>query len=204
VKDSKYAKGSVYQLLVYLGGLILFFAIEDQICSSLLLFTEREMSRKVCGWVIPSSYITAINPIVILLFGTFIAKKRLSMIIPFSITGGAFAILAFFCHLNLNLSILGIIGIVACISLAELMIGPLVFSYTSEIAAQGNAGMVMGIVPIAFSLAFQVSGGLGKMVTLEGYEIGFGLVALFSLIGGLVIHLLFKRGACEKNLMQNQ
>lgn len=202
LKNIKYPKEQAYKLLIYLGGLILFFAVEDQICSSLLLFAERETTRTLFGWVVPSSLITAIDPIVILLFGAFVAKRCLQIITPFIVTGLSFGILALFCLMNLNCSIFGVIGLVVVISFAELMVGPLVFSYASEIAKKGSPGMVMGMVPIAFSLAFQLSGGLSKMVAIEAHEpslpvygTGFGLIALLVLIGGFIMQFLIKRYA---------
>ena len=83
LKDKRWEREQVYTLLIYLGGLILFFAVEDQICSSLLLFAERETHRTLLGWTIPSSFITSINPIVILLFGALLAKRRAQMVTPF-------------------------------------------------------------------------------------------------------------------------
>ena len=82
------------------------------------------------------------------------------------------------------------------------MVGPLVLSFASEVAAKGNPGMVMGMVPIAFSLAFQLSGGFSKMVALEDsliplkvYGIGFGEVAILMIVGGCVLGFLKRRFA---------
>lgn len=206
LKDNRWTRKQVYTLFIYLGGLILFFAVEDQICSSLLLFAERETYRMLFGWKIPSSFVTSINPIVILLFGALIAKKRSQMIMPFLLTACSFGVLAAFCLLNFNCSIFGVMGMVTIISIAELMIGPLVLSSTSEIAAKGSPGMIMGMVPIAFSLAFQLSGGFSKMVAIEDrslslqvYGTGFAVIAFLMLLGGLTMQLLMRRFADEKN-----
>lgn len=208
LQDKRWPKIQIYRLLIYLAALVLFFAVEDQICSSLLLFAEREVSRSFFGLTIPSSFITLLNPIVIMVLGTWVGKNRFPMATPFMITGGAFAVIAACCLLNLNCSILGVMGMVSMISLAELMIGPLVLSQTSEIAGKRSSGMMMGMVPIAFSLAYQTSGGLSKLmavgssqVSLSVYGKGFVEVALLLLVGGGVIHLLIKRFACEKNLV---
>jgi proton-dependent oligopeptide transporter, POT family len=206
LKDKRLPREQIYTLLIYLSGLILFFAVEDQICSSLLLFAERETLRTLFGWAIPSSWITSINPIVILLFAALLAKRRSQMATPFILTGCAFAILAVLCFLHLNCSIFGVMGMVAIISIAELMIAPLVLSNASEMAAKGNPGMIMGMVSVAFSLAFQLSGGFSKMVAIEEhaeslqvYGNGFGTVALLMLAGGMMMQLLMKRFADEKN-----
>lgn len=206
VKNTRWPKEEVYKLFVYLGALILFFAVEDQICSSLVLFAERQTERSLFGWTIPSSFITSVNPIVILLLGSVIAKRHVQMMTPFALTAGAFGILSIFCLMALPFSIFGVMGVVTVISIAELMIGPLVTSYTSELAAKDNPGMVMGMVPIAFSLAFSLSGGVGKMVAIEKHQFslpiygtGFGVVALLVLGGGFILQLLMKRFSSEKN-----
>jgi proton-dependent oligopeptide transporter, POT family len=206
LKESKWPQEQVYTLFIFLAGLILFFAVEDQICSSLLLFAERETERTLFGWKIPSAFITSMNPIVILLLGTWVAKRRAQMITPFILTSCAFGVLALLCLLNINCSIFGVMGAVTIISIAELMIGPLVLSTTSELAAKGSPGRVMGMVPIAFSLAFQLSGGFSKMVAIEDrslslqiYGTGFGVVAFLMLLSGLTMQLLMRRFSDEKN-----
>lgn len=200
LQDKRWIKDQVYVLAIYLGALILFFAAEDQICSSLVLFSERETKRLFFGWTLPSSLITSINPMIILLMGTFIAKRKSQMITPFMLTAFSFGILAIVCLLHYHCSILGVMGVVVIISLSELMIGPLVLSKASEIAAKGSSGMIMGLLPIAFSLAYQLSGSLGKMVAIEEHSLslqvygtGFGLVALLLLFGGVMIQLLIRK-----------
>ncbi len=206
LKDVRWAKKQVYTLFILLAALILFFAVEDQICSSLVLFAERETERTLFGWTIPSSFVTGINPIVILLFGALVARKTTQMITPFAVTAVSFGLLALLCLAGLNCSIFGVMGTVAMISIAELMIGPLVLSRTSELALRGSPGMVMGLVPIAFSLAYQLSGQLSKMVaiderslSLQIYGTGFGVVAALMLLSGLAMQLLMKRFSNEKN-----
>lgn len=202
LRDVRFPKEQLYQFFVYLGALLLFFAVEDQICSSLILFSERVIQRTILGWTIPSSFIASLNPVVILLFGTVMMRKKIQMILPFLLAAFAFGILSIFCLAQIQFSVFGIMGVVVIISFAELMVGPLVLSFASEVAAKGNPGMVMGMVPIAFSLAFQLSGGFSKMVALEDsliplkvYGIGFGEVAILMIVGGCVLGFLKRRFA---------
>ncbi len=208
LKNFKGAKEMLLQFFIYLGALILFFAVEDQICSSLMLFSERETIREFFGYQIPTSFIACLNPIVILLFGSLSLNKKGHMMTPFMITAAAFAVLAIFCLMGLSVSIFGVMGVVAIISFAELMVGPLVMSFASEIAAKGSPGMVMGMVPIAFSLAFQFSGCLSKMVATDNnpdplytYGIGFGKVALLMLGSSFALYL-FKRKQARSGIPQ--
>lgn len=204
LKDLRILPEQAIKFFIYLGALVLFFAVEDQICSSLLLFVERQTDRVAFGWTIPSSSIACLNPIVILLFGAVVAKKHQPLITPFMLTAAVFALLAGFCLINLDVSIFGVMGIVAVISVAELMVGPMVMSYASEMSAKGRSGMIMGMVPIAFSLAFQLSGEFSKMVavedslfSLETYGFGFGMIAILLVFGGIFLQFLMNRfGFC--------
>jgi proton-dependent oligopeptide transporter, POT family len=196
----KLTKWEVKKLLIYLGGLILFFAAEDQICSSLIIFSERETERTLFGWTIPSSVIMSVNPIIIILFGNLIARLKVRFIIPFVLVAISFGTLALLCLFHVPASFLAVIAMVMIVSLAELMVGPFVSSIASEVAAKDKPGMVMGMVPIAFSLASLLGGGFSKMVAVEEnslslmtYGAGFGKIALLTLIGGMLLQLLIKR-----------
>jgi POT family proton-dependent oligopeptide transporter len=200
LKSQEIPKEKSRLLLLYLVGMILFFAVEDQICSSLVIFAERVSQRSIGGWAIPSSILITINPMVILLFGALIAKVRFPLSIPFFLAAFAFGLLAFFCFKHLPFSIFTMMGIVSLISIAELMVGPVIYSYASEVAAKGKAGPVMGMLPVAFSLAFLLSGKFSKMVAIDEtqstffiYGTGFAKIALIVLLGGVVLELLKKR-----------
>lgn len=206
LRDPDLPQVLVRKLLIYLGALILFYAAGDQICSSLIVFAERETDRILFGWTIPSSIIMSFNPVVIILCGTFIAKLRIRLLTPFALVAIAFGSLSLLCLLQLNLSIFGVIGMVAIVSVAELMIGPVVSAVASEVAAKGKAGMVMGMVPVGYALASLLGGGLSKMVavqegvsSLTTYGLGFGKIALLMLGGGFVLQFLIKRYSYAKS-----
>lgn len=178
-RDPDLPKKKIYLLFVYLGALILFFAAEDQLFSSLMIFAQ-------------SGAFLSLNPIVILLLGPLIAKFRFRLIIPFLITALAFA----------TLQITSVFGLIVALSVAELMIGPMIMTFASEVAVKGKAGMVMGMIPIAFSLAFMLGGGMSKMVALDegGYGSGFIKLAVAILVGGILLELLKKRFSYESHV----
>jgi POT family proton-dependent oligopeptide transporter len=205
LKTQELGRQKVRTLLIYLGAMILFFAGEDQICSSLVVFSEREVDRMLWGWTFPSSLLMSANPIIILTFGALVAKVRFRLAAPFLLVALSFGSLALVCFKEISFSIFGIMGLVGVISLAELMIGPVVYSFASEVAAKGKAGMVMGMLPIAFSLAFLLSGAFSKMVaiseaatSLHTYGSGFAKIAVIVLVGGLLLEILMKRYADAK------
>lgn len=212
-RNSLLPKPEVRTLLIFLGTLILFFAAQDQICSSLVIFSERETNRSFLGWQIPSSIIVAINPIVILLFGTVMTAvtqkmKLFRITLPLTIVALAFGVVAFVSLKQIAFSFFGIMGIVVLISLAELMVGPFIYSFASQIAGKGSPGMVMGMVQLSFSIAFLLGGSLSKLVAVEenannlvSYGTGFAAIALILLVGGCVLELLMKRVSDGKSLI---
>lgn len=175
-------------LLIPLLTLILFYALEDQICSSLILFAEKETQRTVLGWEVSGSVIMSINPLVILLLGAWVSKRNFGLFVPLLLTAFSFTVLALCCFFVKEMSILIVIGVVALISLAELMVGPLVLAAASKTASKEQTGMVMGMIPLAFSLAFILSAFLGKMV-MGGTSFGQGWVkmAILTFLGACVI-----------------
>lgn len=193
-------KERVRLLLIYLVGLILFFALQDQICSSLIVFSNRMVDRTILGWTLPSSILMSINPIVILLLGSLIAKMRFRLAFPFALSAVSFGCLALLCFWQIAISFSGVMGTVVMISVAELMVGPIVMSYASKIAPKRYAGVVMGMIPIAFSIAFLLSGSFSQMVAIDGrsdalvsYGVGFGKIALIALVGGIILDRLIKK-----------
>jgi len=200
LRDSRIGSRRVFALFVYLGALVVFFAIQDQICSSLVLFSERATMRVFLGWEIPSALISCVNPVVIILVGTSLVGSKENLWAPFLISAAMFCLLAFSCLLRIDVTIFGVMAVVAAVSVAELMLGPMVMSFASEVAALGRPGMVMGIVPIAYSLAFQMSAAVGLIVAMDDqssaldiYGTGFLIIAGLLCGGGLLFQLLGKR-----------
>lgn len=199
-KDKSIPRQETLKLFAHLGLLILFFAAEDQMASSFMIFAERHSNRQLFGWSIPSAILMSVNPLVILALGPFISRWSRRALLPFLLTGLSIGGLAIFSILNIPLSILTIMGSVAIISIAELLVGPRVMSVASEVAAKGRAGFVMGMVGLAFSLAFLLGGHLSQLVadsgeatSLTAFGVGFGKMAFLILGGGLLIDLLIKK-----------
>lgn len=199
-RDPIFPKKDVQLLALYLGALILFYAAEDQICSSLLVFTETMSDRSFLGITIPSTAIMAVNPIVIFLVGLLTFKGRRRVLFPLVVTGGAFALLA----CGVGISLFPVMGIVAVISGVELALGSKIYSFTSEVASRGRSGMVMGMIPLSFSIAFLGSGHLSQAVAATNYSMGFGLIALLLIGGGIILDILIRKVLREKDTADQQ
>lgn len=189
----------LYPLLIRLCALVFFFVIEDQVSSSLMLLTERSVDRTIGHWMIPSAFIMGLNPIVIVLCGTLFARRTIPLMMPFIVTALGFGGLALVCSQMTILPLPYIMGAVSLISMAELMIGPSTLSCVSQAASLKTKGVMMGLTSLAFSLAYQLSGLLGRFYFSQGdgmtasYVHGFlGIsMALFAVGGAL--YLLQKR-----------
>ena len=128
------------RLVLYLLGLSLFFAAEEQMGSSLMLFSDRHATKTLLGIPIPPAVLQSINPAVIILFGTVMnvlmnalgqrwRGGAFRVVIPFGMAAAAFGGLAAACsYSTLRIPILLVMGAVLVISFAELMIGPAVYS----------------------------------------------------------------------------
>lgn len=190
------------RLILCLLGLALFFAAEEQMGSSLMLFSDRHVSKTLLGIPIPPAALQSINPAVIILFGTlmnFVCRRlpggTLRLVIPFGMAAAAFGGLAAACSdAMLPIPIVCVMAAILLISCAELMIGPSAYSICSELATEGNKGMVMGLVPIGFSLASAIGGFLSKRMAIEEqmpslaiYQEGFAMIAALLLLAAFII-----------------
>lgn len=199
---------SLTKLVLYILALSFFFAAEEQMGSSMMMFSDRYATKTLLNVPIPSSVLISINPAVIILFGalmnsllTKVNRSSLGknvnfpwrIVIPFCIASAAFGGLALSIRAagySQPIPVIMIMGSILFISFAELMIGPAVYSLCSENATSRNQGMIMGLVPIGFSLASGIGGYFSKMMALEGqnrshsleiYSTGFMTIAVILL-----------------------
>ncbi|HUD01057.1 MAG TPA: oligopeptide:H+ symporter [Rhabdochlamydiaceae bacterium] len=189
----------IMSLIISMGGLILFFTAEEQIGTSLLLFADRMGSSKISA-----ISLLAINPLVIILGGTFahalLCKLRspsIRLLVPFVLIAGAFGCMAWgtslFAMGTFPLLLSG--SVIGLISFAELLIGPATYSHCSEVTSTYRDPKVMALMPIGFSMAASLGGvysqALAGASTFDPhrYGIGFGILALgLMILGGLLAY----------------
>lgn len=173
-------------LLLYIGAQVLFFAAEDQIGSSFMVLSERFSDRMLGGVSIPSSVLLGINPLTVVLcgaLGLFLSRRKkengnespisLNVVISFLMGGMAFACLGYLCGQGQSLISVGpLMLMIFIISVAEVMIGPAIYAYCSKIAPEEEKGLVMGLIPIGFSLASFFGGHLSHLMAFgDGQEV---------------------------------
>jgi proton-dependent oligopeptide transporter, POT family len=145
---------------IALGVLTLFYAASEQSLSSLIVFAERATNRTVLGYSLPSSLITVMNPLIIVLCGSAVARYRCGLSLPLIITAFSFGLLSFASNFMGDIPIGAVAGAVGAISVAELMVGPIVTSFMSEVSTKKSPGTSIGLLYVANGLSSWLGGEL--------------------------------------------
>lgn len=200
-------------LFGYIAFLAIFYACEEQLGSSLVLFAERFVDRDTIFGRIPSPMLISVNPLTILLFGAPLAKflqrvklqDTTKLIIGFCFLSAGFWTLngAELLHAQGTMQPIGYsIASIFMMGIGELFIGPTVYSAASRLAPRQLAGLGMGIVTLGFSLANFLSGFLSQLmsfegaVLIEGYLTGFAVIGFLTLITPFFTYVLKQRRVC--------
>lgn len=162
--------------------LALFFAIEEQIGSSLILFASRHVDRQILGISIPASSLIAINPFVIIFGGFLLSRKRMSgslefslvkVMVAFGLQFLAFGLLYLSCTLSVTAGDIPLIALgiaLMCIGFSELFIGPTVWAICSQLSPQRFQGTLMGLVMLGYALGNLIAGFLSRLMAIEEVE----------------------------------
>jgi POT family proton-dependent oligopeptide transporter len=200
-------KNRMKQLGVYIFLLVLFYACEEQLGSTLMLFIERHVDREVAFGLLPVTAFVTFNPMTILIAGPllspFLRKTALSGLykigLSFILLGIAFGILGIGClqaGLEGTIPVSYAIFCIVATALGEILIGPTVFAAAAEAAPMELRGLTMGLVTLGFSLANLFSGYLSQMMAVEDvvgslsiYTNGFAFIAVSGMaIGGILTY----------------
>lgn len=184
------------KLGIYIALLALFYGCEEQLGSTFVLFGERHVDRVTLFGIIPAASLVMLNPLTILLAGSFLKRiqlaRRAKIGVGFLLLTAAFGMLALVCNQSVPLVYLA--SAIVLISLGELFIGPTIFSAASELARNGNSGMTMGAVSLGFSAANLLSGLLSQMMTVtiaeesaRIYMQGFTVIAIGAFLVSVII-----------------
>ena len=174
---------------IFILLLALFFAFEEQLGSTLILFSQRHVDRNLLGFVIPASSLITINPLTIMILGPFISRilqhyqqkknrpfKTISKIsFSFFLLGLAFLAIYLGCFNSNNDQIVKLPYIALgfmMIASAELFVGPVLYAACTALAPQRLLGIMMGMVMLGYSLANLLSGILSKLMAITKEENG--------------------------------
>ncbi len=205
------AKQGLKQFAFYISFLMLFYACEEQLGSTLVLFSERHINRETLFGTIPAASLVTINPLTILVVGPLIYRllqeftltPTLKIAISFVLLGIAFCILNLGCILGATDDIIPLsyaVGSIFLIGVGELFIGPTVFASASKAAPRALAGLTMGMVTLGYSLANLLSGLISQLMavtdeatSLEVYAGGFNMIGLMALSLAFILFKINQR-----------
>lgn len=180
------SRQQLVSLTSILGLLIIYFTCEELMGSLLMVFCEKHVERTLCGIEIPSTVLSATNPLIIIICGPFLSyilnrfsiKLGFKLAVAYLFLGCAFLIL-YLTSLYEGTTAFHIFISFACIALGELFLAPSVYAYCSAIAPSHSKGMMMGLVTMAFAVANLLS---GQLSTLGHSSENMNLPSLFSSI----------------------
>ncbi len=200
--------------LVILSILLLaiFYAFEEQIGSSIVVFAERYAKTDFFGFEMPASALSMFNPLTILLMGPLVAMtlstyelrqgRNVSVFtkisLAFTIQGIAFLLL-YLGILESKITSYLVAFNVGMIAFSELFIGPAVYAFCSENSPKHLKGMLMGTVMLGYSLSGILSGFMSKFMAISDenshlakdvYAQGFFSIMVVCFAAAVVIYIL--------------
>ena len=197
----------------------MFWAFFEQAGGSINLFTERNVTRDIGGWTMPTSWGQAFNPFFILVFGIAftILWKRLadagrepSTPVKFALgifqLGLGFVVLGFGARLNYETGYVNILWVVLGYLLhttGELCLSPVGLSAVTKLAVPSVVGVMMGTWFLASAYSSYVAAQIATIAArpateatldragaLAGYTELFGQLLTIGLAGGAVLIVL--------------
>jgi proton-dependent oligopeptide transporter, POT family len=202
---SSQERGCTLLLMILTFFLFCFFAIEMQLGSLIVLFTERNVDRMIAGYEIPSATLQAINPFTILILGPILSGflSTLNKNGPFTrFSLGLFSNVICFILIyvgclyssdgksNLIYLVFGVIFM----ALTELCIVPLLQSLFTTLSPTRYKGFLMGILMFALSYSNLTAILISKFMSISPQKMADPEASMMVYREGFLYILLFNIG----------
>ena len=186
-------------LILFLAS-VTYFVLSSQAGSTITEFTQDWIDRSVGAFTIPTSWLTSLNPILVVMFAPIFAAlwTRLAARAPTTPTkvamslvgvGLSFWVIAlpgFRAENGNSSSPLWILATFLVLTWAELLIVPIALSVTTEIAPVGLTSQLLGLWYLAAAIGGALGGQIARLVELLGLGGYFLTIGLLSIIIGFV------------------
>lgn len=202
-------KDRIKVLLLSFLLVIVFWGAFEQAGGLMNLYAKEKTSRVLMGWEIPATWFQSLNPLFIVLLGSFITafwvkrkrKKRLStglfqMIVGLMIMGMGFSFMSFASFEFENTGSSAMYWLVFAYlfhTVGELCISPVALSFVSKLAPLRYVSLMMGIYYAVTGLGNKLAGILGEFSESFGEFSIFTGIFIFCLFFGMVMLLLRKK-----------
>lgn len=209
-KCTKLERQNIGKIFFLVLLLTLFFAVAEQVRSSLIFFASSHVETILFGWQIPLSSLPAMNPIMVVFVSPLLSlcissssyEKGLNRILfGFMLLLLIFAYLWGLTRYTPRIELTSLFIVIGGIALAELLVGPVVYSLTSKLSPKHLKGAMMGVVTIGYAAANHLAGHLAHLIvpqegtplvkSIEFYRGGFQTVLM--VLGTAIIIILAGR-----------
>jgi POT family proton-dependent oligopeptide transporter len=187
-----------------LSVFVIFFWIGfEQAGGSLTLYANSNIDRTIFGLLIPASFFQAVNPMIIILLGPFIAKLWLKidksnysistakkMGFGLILLGSGFLLLTFASNSNtIIISFWWLIAVYFLHTLGELCLSPIGLSMVTRVSPKKLASLMMGFWFLSSAVANYMAGKLPLILNSLNINL-FGFLTLTSFSSGLLLILI--------------
>lgn len=206
---TKEEKRRVIIILIFTVFAIIFWAVFEQIGSSMNLFIDRHVDRNWFGYDIPTPFFQSLNPLLILSlapaiasFWTALSKRgwkpdtSTSFVCGFFILGSGFLILTLATidfRIGHKISAVWLFLMVLCITIGELFTSPGGLSLVTKLAPNHLGGFMMGVWFLSSFFGNILAGELAGLMKTDNFSTFFGMFAGFAFAGGGALYLVQKR-----------
>jgi len=187
-----------------LSVFVIFFWIGfEQAGGSLTLYANSSIDRTIFGLLIPASFFQAVNPMIIILLGPFIAKLWLKidksnysistakkMGFGLILLGSGFLLLTFASNSNtIIISFWWLVAVYFLHTLGELCLSPIGLSMVTRVSPKKLASLMMGFWFLSSAVANYMAGKLPLILNSLNINL-FGFLTLTSFSSGLLLILI--------------
>ena len=184
----------------------LFWSQFEQAGSTLNLFGDRATRTEIFGWIFPSSYYQALQPLFIISFAPVFAwvwialrSREPSSPTKFSFglfcVGSGFAVIAVAAIFNANgvkVSPMWLVVTYLLHTWGELALSPVGMSAMTKLAPARIGGLIMGVWYLSIAIGNFTGGRISTLYGSMSLPTLFGVVAASGLAGGVVMAVLSK------------
>jgi POT family proton-dependent oligopeptide transporter len=184
---------------------IVFWAVFDQLGSSVTLLANEHVQRKFGSFVIPAGFVQSINPTFVILLGapfSLVIKRRKRTL--GEVEGGVRILSTGILLLGLGFGLLAlatrggsqfigwgwIVLPILCATVGELLFAPASLSLTASLSPPGRQAFILGAWSATYGLGAYLSGTMaGAMAAFGAFSMFFGISAAACAVIGVVLWL---------------
>ncbi|GAA0117654.1 peptide MFS transporter [Clostridium senegalense] len=212
---TKQEKNRTIVICILTAFVVVFWTGFEQAGSSLTIYTQDYVNRRIGGWEMPVSWFQSLNPLFIVLFGIPVSKLWLKLAsrekgdlsIPTKMAIGMIMLgIGFLLMVGavmqrggnvedtaIKANMLWLVGAYYLHTMGELCLSPVGLSMVSSLAPAKLASFLMGVWLLSSFVANKLAGVIAAYTETLGHLEIFGGIAVVSIVIGLILLALNKK-----------